>query len=91
MNPIRPLGFALLGPALSSLVLLGCGNKVSLENYQKIQVGMAYAEVVQLIGKPENCNEVIGVRNCTWGDKTSGVNVSFVSDKALLFASRNLK
>lgn len=72
------------------LALLGC-SKLTLENYNKISVGMAYDEVTQLIGNPERCNDVMGIRSCVWGDEKRSVNISFAGDKVLLFSSSNLK
>ena len=72
------------------LVMLGC-SKVTLENYNKISVGMSYEEVTQLIGPPDQCDDVMGVRNCRWGDDRRSVNVSFVAGRALLFSSSNLQ
>ena len=72
------------------LTLMAC-SKLTLENYNKIEAGMSYEDVTSLIGKPEKCNDVMGIRNCTWGDEKRSVNVSFVGGKALLFASKNLE
>lgn len=72
------------------LVLLGC-SKLTLENYNKIMVGMSYDEVTGIIGNPDNCNDVLGIRSCTWGDKKRSINVSFAGGKVLLYASSNLK
>ena len=72
------------------LVMLGC-SKVKLDNYNKINVGMSYDEVTQLIGAPEKCDDVMGLRNCQWGDEKRSINVSFVGGEVLLFASSNLQ
>jgi hypothetical protein len=72
------------------LVMLGC-SKITLENYNKISVGMGYDEVTQLIGPPDECDDVMGVRNCLWGDAKRSIKVSFVGNKVLLFSSSNLK
>ena len=72
------------------LLLLGC-SKLTLENYNQIAVGMSYDDVTRLIGPPDRCDDVMGVRNCQWGDEARSVNVSFVGGKALLFSSRNLR
>jgi len=72
------------------LVMLGC-SKVTLENYNHITVGMPYDDVIQLIGAPEKCDDVMGVRNCLWGDENGAINVSFVAGQVLLFSSSNLK
>lgn len=72
------------------LAMLGC-SRVTLENYGKITVGMSYDEVTQLIGPPDECDDVMGVRNCLWGDEDGSIKVSFVGGQVLLFSSRNLK
>jgi hypothetical protein len=72
------------------LVMLGC-SKLTLENYDRITAGMSYEEVTQLLGKPAACDDVMGVRNCRWGDDKRSVNVSFVAGKVLLFSSSNLQ
>ena len=73
-----------------ALVLLGC-SKLTIENYNRIEAGMPYDEVTALLGKPAQCDDVLGVRNCTWGDETRSVSVSFVGGKVLLFSANNLK
>jgi len=72
------------------LTMLGC-SKLTLENYSRITAGMSYDEVTQLIGPPDECDDVMGVRNCLWGDEKRSVNVSFVAGKVLLFSSSNLQ
>lgn len=72
------------------VALLGC-SRLSVENYNQIAVGMPYDEVVQLIGKPDKCDDLMGLRSCTWGDESRSVHVSFAGGKVLLFASNNLK
>jgi hypothetical protein len=71
------------------LMALGC-TQLTLENYDKITVGMRYEDVTQLLGKPDQCDDVMGVRNCKWGNDKRFVNVSFVGGKVLLFSSSNL-
>ena len=70
-------------------ILLAC-SKLTLENYGKIQVGMPEDQVFALIGKPDTCDDVLGISNCTWTDGDKTVNISFAGRKVLLFASRNL-
>lgn len=80
---------SLVGAALLLLVL-GC-SPLTQENYNKITVGMSYDQVTALIGKPDSCDDVMGVRNCVWGDEKRSVQVGFVADKMLLFSANNLK
>lgn len=72
------------------LTMLGC-SKLTIENYNQIAPGMTYDEVTQLLGKPAECDDVMGVRNCRWGDETRSAQVSFVAGKVLLFSSSNLQ
>jgi hypothetical protein len=72
------------------LTLLAC-SRLTLGNYSKITVGMSYEDVTALIGPPAKCNDVMGIRNCSWGDANRSINVSFVGGKVLLFASNNLR
>lgn len=76
---------------LFSLLLNACGHTVSLENYNKLQIGQSYDEVKQFIGEPARCDEALGVRSCVWGDDQRGISVSFVAGKVLLMSARNLK
>lgn len=72
------------------LALSGC-SKLTLENYDKIAVGMPYDEVTHLIGPPDQCDDVMGVRSCRWGDDKRSIHVNFVAGQVLLFSSSNLK
>jgi len=72
------------------LMLLGC-SKLTQENYDKIRMGMSYDEVVQLIGKPDKCDDVMGLRSCTWGDASHSADVKFAGGQVLFFSSSNLK
>jgi len=73
-----------------SLAILGC-SKLTLENYDRITMGMPYDEVVRLIGAPDRCDDVMGVRNCSWRDGKRSIDVNFLAGQVLLFSSSNLK
>lgn len=83
MNPKNVFALGVL------LVLLGC-SRLTLENYSKIEAGMSFDEVTKLIGPPQKCDDVMGLRSCTWGDEKRSVSVSFAAGKVLLFTSSNL-
>ena len=77
--------------ALSLLaMLLGC-SKLTVENYSKIKVGLEYAEIVKILGKPDNCSEALFVKNCVWGNEQKNITVNFMGDKVILFTSKNIK
>lgn len=79
----------LILPVLLAM-LLGC-SKLTRENYGKIRPGLTYAEVVTILGKPDDCSEALFVRNCVWGNDRKNITVKFVGDKVLLYSSKNIK
>ena len=75
----------------AALVLSACGDRLCLDNYNKLKVGQTYDEVKQIVGEPARCDEALGIRTCVWGDEKRGIDVKFVSNKVLLLSARNLK
>lgn len=71
-------------------LLVACGNRVSLENYNKLKTGQSYDEVVKIVGDPTRCDEALGIRACTWGDEKRGFSANFVADKVLLLSAHQL-
>jgi outer membrane protein assembly factor BamE (lipoprotein component of BamABCDE complex) len=71
-------------------MLLGC-SRLTMENYAKIKMGLSYSEVVNILGKPDNCSEALFVRSCVWGNEQKNITVNFVGDKVMLFTSKNIK
>ena len=69
--------------------LAGC-SKVTRENYDKLKMGMDYAEVVQLLGDPENCEAAMGMKSCTWGKDPKTIKIQLMADKVILFESHGL-
>ena len=72
------------------LLIAGCG-KLTMENYNRLKMGMSYDEVVRVIGSPDRCNEVMRVRNCEWGNEKKSISVTFAGDKALIFTCNGLR
>jgi len=71
-------------------MLPGC-SKLTVDNYAKIKTGIEYSEVVTILGTPDSCSEALFVKSCIWGNEQKNITVSFVSDKAILYGSRNIK
>jgi len=78
--------------ALAAVLTLAAGcSKLTLENYDRIKVGMSFAEVKQILGDPVKCDEVVGVRSCVWGDGARQVNVSLAADRVVVHSAKGLK
>ncbi len=72
------------------LLLSGC-NKVTKENYDKIESGMSYNEVVEVLGKPEGCSETIGISNCEWKNDDAMIAITFISNQVTIAVAEGLK
>lgn len=84
-NPTR-LTFVLVLAALAG----GC-SKLTVENVDRLKVGMPYEEVVDIVGKPASCDEALGMRNCTWGDDQRSLQATFAGGKLVVTSARNLR
>jgi hypothetical protein len=71
------------------LLAVGC-SKVTKENYDKLKVGQDYDEVVQILGKADECSATLGIKNCRWGDDAKHIAVKFAGNKAIFFSSQGL-
>lgn len=76
---------------IAALALVAACSKLTVGNYDRLKVGMTYAEVKQILGDPAKCDEVVGVRNCVWGDDARNVKASFAADRVLLLSATGIK
>jgi len=74
---------------LLMLTLTSCSN-MTKENYSKIQTGMSYEEVTDILGEADNCTSKLGVSSCIWGDKEKFISIQFIADKASFFSNKNI-
>ena len=78
-------------PLFLAACLLAACSKVNMENYNRLKTGQGYDEIVAVLGQPTRCDEVLGVRQCLWGDEQRGIKVGFVGNTALTLSANNLK
>ncbi|MDO6692515.1 DUF3862 domain-containing protein [Aliiglaciecola sp. 3_MG-2023] len=73
-----------------SILLVGC-SKVTLENYDRVEMGMVKSDVEMILGKADNCEEVIGTYSCIWGNEEEKyIKVSFIMDRAAIITKKGL-
>lgn len=69
------------------LLLMAC-SKVSIENYQKIKIGMTMHDVTQILGKPTHADslDLAGISGTTaiWSDDKIEITIQFFSDKVVI-------
>jgi hypothetical protein len=75
--------------AASFLLVTGC-SKLNTENYDQLKIGMPYAEVVAILGKADECEGTLGIKNCVWGNEKKYIHVSFAGDAVLIFSGKGL-
>ncbi len=90
MNANRRLfGVGLLIGAL--MLCAGC-SKINQENYDKIEIGMSYDEVVAILGEAAVCESMIpGTQNCDWGKDARSISLKFVADNVVFRSAQGLK
>ncbi|KJS29434.1 MAG: hypothetical protein VR64_19800 [Desulfatitalea sp. BRH_c12] len=71
-------------------IVMGCGSKLSQENYTKLKIGMRYAEVTEFLGAPDECDAAVGMKNCTWGGDKKNININFLGEKVVFFSGKGL-
>jgi hypothetical protein len=72
-----------------SLFIFAC-SKVTQENYEKIKLDMAYEEVVNILGKAQECDSSIGITNCRWESNGKYIKIQFIADKVVFFSAKGL-
>jgi hypothetical protein len=72
------------------LFVVAACSRVTMDNYNKIKGGMTYDEVMNILGSPNKCNDVIGLKSCVWGDEKKSITVGFVGDKVIIFSANNI-
>lgn len=90
------VGLLLLG--FAGMMIVGCGSKVTKDNYDKIKEGMTLKQVEDILGKGEaqagGGVEVPGVSASAkvyqWSDGDKTITVTFLNDKVTAKAQTGL-
>ncbi len=71
------------------LILLGC-SKIAQENYDKLKVGMDYDEVLEILGKPDNCESILNMKNCIWEESSKSITIKIAANKVVFMSSHGI-
>lgn len=73
------------------LMLQGC-SKLTKVNYDKIEMGMVKSDVEMVLGKADQCEEMIGTYSCVWGDlEGKHIKINFIGGRAAVFSHEGLE
>lgn len=67
----------------------GC-SKLNQDNYDRLTMGMAYDEVISILGEADDCQSAIGMTSCFWGSEETYIQVKFVGKKVVFFDGHGL-
>ncbi len=70
-------------------ILLGC-SKINQENYSNLKTGMEYNEVLKILGKPDNCESILNMKNCIWEESSKSITIQIVADKVVFLFGQGI-
>src|SRR5262245_23119178 len=78
----------LIAALAASLALTACGQRVSAENYEKIQNGMSMEEVKSVLGKPTEVSSFgrgnLSATTARWVGRSQTITITFANNKVKL-------
>jgi hypothetical protein len=87
---IRLALFILVGASLLAACAPQPGT-VTIENYEKLKLGMAYDAVIDILGKPYEDKPFMGVQQCTWVSGERHIHAKFIVGCAVYYSSKGLQ
>lgn len=76
--------------SLVSILLAAC-DRLTPDNYDKLEVGMPYDEVVAILGEPTECSAVVNTKSCRWGKDDKYVDAKIVGESVIFLNAKGLK
>jgi hypothetical protein len=65
-------------------------DKVTRENYDKLELGMSFEEVSAILGEPATFSTWLGIKQYTWVEKGRHIHAKFLADSAVYYSCKNL-
>lgn len=71
--------------------LVGCSDaRLTLDNYERLAVGMTRDDVESILGEPTECAGAVMLDNCRWGEGQRFIQAQFVGGKAMAYQYQGL-
>ena len=55
-----------------------------------MKVGLEYDEVLKILGKPDNCESVLNMKNCIWEKSSKIIKIVTVADKVVFLSGQGI-
>ena len=84
----------LAGILLSLVLVAGCAmepERVTKENYDKLDWFMTFESVVDILGEPDVESTRMGVRQYTWVEGNRHIHAKFIANRAVYYSSKGLE
>jgi len=66
-------------------------EKITRENYEKLQYGMSYGDVKAILGEPTDRRPGRTLNQYTWVSGERHIHAKFLFDKAIYYSSKGLE
>lgn len=76
--------------ALAAALALSACSRLNSENYARLHTGMSPEEVEKILGSPAQCQDVLLLKHCRWGDEQKGIRVVFAAGALLSSSAQGL-
>ena len=55
-----------------------------------MKVGMDYDEVLEILGKPDNCESILNMKNCIWEESSKSITIKIAANKVVFISSHGI-
>lgn len=88
---MKRAGRMILATLAMAIGLMACSDaRLTLDNYERLAVGMTRDDVETILGEPSECAGAVMLDNCRWGDEQRFIQAQFVGGKAMAYQYQGL-
>jgi len=51
---------------------------------------MEYDEVLKILGKADNCESILNMKNCIWEESSKSITIKIIADKVIFLSSHGI-
>lgn len=73
------------------LPLLAACDRIDLKHYRQLEAGQDMAKVTDILGKPDNCKQLLGTQTCSWVSGKRSIKVVFAGESVVFYSAEGLQ